>query len=198
MIQKTEEQIQAEEAAKAEAIAKEGEDKKDPLEGLLNELNISDQNKQLLRDLFNGIGGGIKLLNDRISTLESRPAQVQDTTPLDDLTPEQKYEILMARAQAPVAEANTQMWQSLLSRASGGGGGSSTGLEGLLNNAKQLEALRSILVPAPSPVMQAMERAQVAQIIAQTRLMNKVAGKETSDYLDKLEGALGGPGSEEE
>jgi len=42
-------------------------------------------------------------------------------------------------------------------------------------------------MPEPSPLQTAMEKANIQQMLAQTRLMNKVAGKQTSEYLDKLE-----------
>ncbi|KKK87801.1 hypothetical protein LCGC14_2749600, partial [marine sediment metagenome] len=78
--------------------------------------------------------------------------------------------------------------QTLLSRSSGGSGGGD--LAALAKSAESIQALRAILTPEASPIQVAMERAQVSQIISQTRLMNKVAGKETSDYLDKLEKSL--------
>ena len=45
-----------------------------------------------------------------------------------------------------------------------------------------------------------MEKAQIASVISQTRLMNKVAGKETDKYLDALAAELvgGETGGEEE
>ncbi|GAI83481.1 unnamed protein product [marine sediment metagenome] len=99
---------------------------------------------------------------------------------------------MMAKASGPAAEAQQGLLQALLTRSGGGGGGGSGGgdLAALAKSAESIQALRSILTPEASPIQIAMERAQVSQIISQTRLMNKVAGKETSDYLDKLEKSL--------
>ena len=50
--------------------------------------------------------------------------------------------------------------------------------------------LRSVIFPEPTALQMAMEKANVAQVLAQTRLMNKVSGKETDKYLDNLEKEL--------
>ncbi|GAI60519.1 unnamed protein product, partial [marine sediment metagenome] len=109
------------------------------------------------------------------------------------LNADQKYQVLIAKASAPAAAAQQGLLQALLSRASGGSGGD---LAALAKSAESIQALRAILSPPPSAIQIAMERAQVSQIISQTRLMNKVAGKETGDYLDKLEKSLAGEGEE--
>jgi len=111
------------------------------------------------------------------------------------LSADQKYQVMMAKASAPAAEAQQGVLQALLSRSSGGGGGGGD-LAALLKSADTIQALRSVITPAPTPIQEAMEKAQVEQVLAQTRLMNKVAGKATSAYLDKISEEMKSAGSE--
>lgn len=170
-----------------------GEDAQEPtIDELLNELPLKDEHKQLLVKLVSGMAGSLQAINARLDSVEKQPA-ADNPDLYSGLTADQKYQVLMAKASAPAAAAQQQLWQSLLSRAGGGSGGD---LAALAKSAESIQALRSILTPEASPIQIAMERAQVSQIISQTRLMNKVAGKETSDYLDKLEKTLSDEGGE--
>ncbi|MBA7664125.1 hypothetical protein ES703_72176 [subsurface metagenome] len=166
------------------------------IEKLFGELKLSDEGKKVMMDLFGGVATQMQQLNERVSNVESNGAgAAMDPGVLDGLTPDQKYNILMAKASAPAAAAQAQMWQGLVSGGLGGGskgaGGGAGGLDQILSSAKTLEALRSILVPPPSALQIAMERAQVAQMVSQSRLMNRVAGKKTDDYLDNIEKIIG-------
>ncbi len=166
------------------------------LEDMLKELPIPEKYKGVVQNLVAGILNGMVQINDRLAGLESKAPAAQDTPgAFEGLSPEQRYNILYARASAPAAEAQMQLYQGLLSGMRGNSGGGD--LATLAKSAESIQALRTILLPEASPIQVAMERAQVSQIIAQTRLMNKVAGKETSDYLDKLEkGLAAGEGEE--
>ena len=170
-----------------------GEDAQEPtIDELLNELPLKDEHKQLLVKLVSGMAGSLQAIDARLDSVEKQPA-ADNPDLYSGLTADQKYQVLMAKASAPAAAAQQQLWQSLLSRAGGGSGGD---LAALAKSAESIQALRAILTPEASPIQIAMERAQVSQIISQTRLMNKVAGKETSDYLDKLEKTLSDEGGE--
>ncbi|MBW8017887.1 MAG: hypothetical protein FVQ82_17085 [Planctomycetes bacterium] len=160
------------------------------IEELLNDLPIKKEQKELLVKLISGVAANLQQVGTRLDSLEKQPAQPAAENPdlYDGLSAEQKYQVLMAKASAPAATAQQGLLQALLSRSSGGSGGGD--LAALAKSAESITALRAILTPEASPIQVAMERAQVSQIISQTRLMNKVAGKETSDYLDKLEKSL--------
>jgi len=171
-----------------------GTDTPEPsIEELLNELPLKDEHKQLLVKVISGIAGSLQAINARLDSVEKQPA-ADNPDLYSGLSAEQKYQVLMAKASAPAAEAQQGLLQALLSRSSGGSGGGD--LAALAKSAESIQALRTILTPEASPIQIAMERAQVSQIISQTRLMNKVAGKETSDYLDKLEKSLAAEGEE--
>ena len=156
------------------------------LEDLFKDLPISDDQKKLLANVVGGIATGMAKLNERLSALETQPA-ADNPDLYAGLSPEQKYEVLMAKASAPAAAAQQGVLQALLARAGGGGG---SDLATLAKSAETIQSLRSLIFPEPSAMQLAMEKAQVAQVLAQTRLMNKVAGKATSDYLDKIEAEL--------
>ncbi|MBA7526689.1 hypothetical protein ES705_18856 [subsurface metagenome] len=179
---------------------KQSQDQEAPatLDDMLKELPIPEKYKALVQTLVTGVLNGMVKINDRLAGLESKAPAAQDTSEaFEGLSAEQRYNILYARASAPAAEAQMQLYQGLLSGMRGGGGGDSGGgIDQLLGSAEKIQALRALIIPEASPVQVAMERAQVSQIIAQTRLMNKVAGKETSDYLDKLEKGLASEGEE--
>ena len=159
------------------------------LDKLFDELKLSDESKQALIGLFSGVATQLQQANTRLAELEKNGARPVDPAAMEGLTAEQKYNIIMARASAPAAAAQTQMWQALLSSGVGGtnkpGGGSL--LDNLANSAKQLEVLRSVLIPAASPVENAMNQAMIAQTLANARLTNRIAGKASTDLLDKLE-----------
>ncbi len=172
-----------------------GEEVQEPsIEDLLNELPLKDEHKQLLVKMVSGIAGSLQAINARLDSVEKQPA-ADNPDLYSGLNADQKYQVLMAKASAPAAAAQQGLLQALLSR-SGGSGGGGGDLAALAKSAESIQSLRSILMPAASPIQIAMERAQVSQIISQTRLMNKVAGKETSDYLDKLEKSLTEEGEE--
>ena len=183
----TDEKAQAAEAA-AKAKKEAG-----TLEDLLDGVPISDEKKQVLSSLFEGLANNLAQINNRLADLETK-GDSADPEMLKDLTAEQKYNILLAKASAPAAAAQQNLLQAMVTR-SGSSGGSE--IEQLVGSAEKINALRSIFSPEPSPVQVAMEKAQIAQTIAQSRLVNKVAGKQTSDYLDKLEkDLLSEPGAE--
>ena len=162
------------------------------IEDLLKDLPLKEEQKALLAKVIGGVVVNLNQINTRLDTLEKQPA-TENPDIYSGLNPDQKYQVMMAKASAPAAAAQQGLLQALLSRSSGGGGGD---LAALAKSAESIQALRTILTPEASPIQIAMERAQVSQIISQTRLMNKVAGKETSDYLDKLEKSLAGEGAE--
>jgi hypothetical protein len=165
------------------------------LDDMLKELPIPDRYKNVVQNLVTGILNSMVQINDRLSGLESKAPAAQDNPDaFEGLTAEQRYNILYARASAPAAQAQMQLYQGLLTGVRGNSGGGD--LATLAKSAESIQALRTILLPEASPIQVAMERAQVSQILAQTRLMNKVAGKETSSYLDKLEKSLTGEGEE--
>ncbi|MBA7512111.1 hypothetical protein ES705_04130 [subsurface metagenome] len=172
-----------------------GEETQEPtIEDLVKELPLKDEHKQLLVKVVSGIAGSLQAINARLDSVEKQPA-ADNPDLYAGLSAEQKYQVLMAKASAPAAAAQQGVLQALLSRAGGGSGGGGD-LAALAKSAESIQALRTILTPEASPIQIALERAQVSQIISQTRLMNKVAGKETSDYLDKLEKSLADEGGE--
>ncbi|GAI61782.1 unnamed protein product [marine sediment metagenome] len=173
---------------------KPGEETPEPtIEDLLKDLPLKEEQKALLAKVIGGVVVNLNQLNTRLDTLEKQPA-ADNPDLYAGLSAEQKHQVLMAKASAPAAAAQQGLLQALLARSSGGSGGD---LAALAKSAESIQALRSILTPEASPIQIAMERAQVSQIISQTRLMNKVAGKETSDYLDKLEKSLADQEGEE-
>ncbi|GAI67254.1 unnamed protein product [marine sediment metagenome] len=170
-----------------------GEETQEPtIEDLLKDLPLKEEQKALLARVIGGVATNLTQINTRLESLEKQPA-ADNPDLYAGLNAEQKYQVLIAKASAPAAAAQQGLLQALLSRASGGGGGD---LAALAKSAESIQALRTILSPPPSAIQTAMERAQVSQIISQTRLMNKVAGKETGDYLDKLEKSLAEEGEE--
>ncbi|GAI72630.1 unnamed protein product [marine sediment metagenome] len=173
---------------------KPGEETPEPtIEDLLKDLPLKEEQKAILAKVIGGVAVSLNQINTRLDDLEKQPAP-ENPDIYSGLTADQKYQVLIARASAPAAAAQQNLLQSLLARSTGGGSGGD--LAALAKSAESIQALRTILSPEPSPIQMAMERAQVSQIISQTRLMNKVAGKETSDYLDKLEKDLAGEGGE--
>ena len=169
-----------------------GEETQEPtIEDLLKDLPLKAEQKALLTKVIGGVVVNLNQINARLDTMEKQPAQPAAENPdlYDGLSAEQRYQVLMAKASAPAAAAQQGLLQALLSRSTGGGSGGGD-LAALAKSAESIQALRAILTPEASPIQIALEREQVSQIISQTRLMNKVAGKETSEYLDKLEKSL--------
>lgn len=165
-------------------------------EDLLADLPLDDDKKKMVSNLVNGLVTSLNQISTRLETLEKQPAP-ENPDIYEGLSAEQKYQVMMAKASAPAAAAQQGLIQSLLARSVSGGGSE---IEQLINSADKIRALRDVFSPAPTVVQLAQEKAQVASIIAQTRLMNKVAGKETDKYLDALAAELigGENGSEEE
>ncbi len=178
---------------------KPGEDTQEPtIEELLNQLPLSDEHKALLAKVIGSVAANFSAINTRLESLEKQPA-TENPEIYEGLSAEQKYQVMMAKASAPAAGAQQGLLQALLSRAGGSGGGGGGGdLSNLVKSAETIQSLRAVIFPEPSPVQVAMEKAQISQVLAQTRLMNKVAGKATSEYLDKLEAGLEKTGGEEE
>ncbi|MBA7608636.1 hypothetical protein ES703_15815 [subsurface metagenome] len=160
------------------------------LEDTLNELPIPEKHKAVLTTLFTGMLQSMVQVNERITALESKPAVQDSPGAFEGLDAEQRYKILMARASAPAAQAQMELAKGLLAGVRGGNSGG--GLDELIKSAKGLSSLRDLLMPEPSALQMAMEKAQIQQTLAQTRLMNKVVGRESNVYLDKLEASLGG------
>ncbi len=173
------------------------EEKQGPtFEDLLADLPLDDEKKKMVSNLVNGLVTSLNQISTRLDTLEKQPA-TENPDIYEGLSAEQKYQVMMAKASAPAAAAQQGLIQSLLARSAGGGGSE---IEQLVSSADKIKALRDVFSPAPTVVQLAQEKAQVASIIAQTRLMNKVAGKETDKYLDALAAELvgGETGGEEE
>jgi len=166
------------------------------LESLFADLPIPDESKQALSNLFTNLVTTIAESNQRIAGLEARAAE-ENPKMYEGMTPDQVFQIQMAKAQAPAAAAQQQMWAAVLSRGSGGGGDQG-GIGGLVKSAEALNSLRNYLLPPATPTQMAMERAQVSQIIAQTRLMNRLTGKSADKYLDDLEKELAQQEKQEE
>jgi len=175
-----------------------GEDTPEPtIDDLLNELKLSDQGKKMLTMIISGVANNIKEISSRLDGLEKQPA-ADNPDIYAGLSAEQKYNVLIAKASGPAAAAQQGVLQSLLARLGGGGGGSGGDLSNLVKSAETIQGLRAVLSPEPTALQLAMEKAQVAQVLSQTRLMNKVAGKATSDYLDKIEAEIEGAKTEAE
>ncbi|MBA7611727.1 hypothetical protein ES703_18956 [subsurface metagenome] len=100
----------------------------------------------------------------------------------EGMTPDQVFQIQMAKAQAPAAAAQQQMWAAVLGRGGGGGGGDQGGFGALVKSAEALNSLRDYLLPPPTAQQLALEAAQIDQIKAQTRLMDRVTGKKVEDF----------------
>lgn len=156
----------------------EAEQKELTLESLFADLPIPDESKQALSNLFTNLVTTIAESNKRIAGLEARAAE-ENPKMYEGMTPEQVYNIQMTKAQAPTAAASQQMWAALLG---GRGGGDQAGLGGLVKSAEALNSLRDYLLPAPTAQQIALESAQIDQIKAQTRLMDRVTGKKVEEF----------------
>lgn len=171
------------------------EEKELTVDDLLADLPLDDKKKKVVSALLTGLVNNLTQINTRLDSLEKQPA-AENPDIYQGLNPDQKYKVMMARASAPAQAAQQGLLQALLSRAGSGGGSE---IDQLLGSAERIGKFREIFSPAPTAVQIAMEKAQISQVIAQTRLMNKVAGKETDKYLDKLAAELvGGETGEEE
>ncbi|GAI72059.1 unnamed protein product [marine sediment metagenome] len=149
------------------------------LEKLFADLPIPDESKQALSNLFTNLVSTIAASNQRIADLEAKPAE-ENPKMYEGMTPDQVFQIQMAKAQAPAAAAQQQMMAAVLSR--GGGGGDQGGFGALVKSAEALNSLRDYLLPPPTAQQMALEAAQIDQIKAQTRLMDRVTGKKVEDF----------------
>lgn len=164
------------------------EEKQGPtFDELLADLPLDDEKKKMVSNLVNGLVTSLNQINTRLETLEKQPAP-ESSDIYEGLSADQKYQVMMAKASAPAAAAQQGLIQALMSRSAGSNSGSE--IDQLVGSADKIRALRDVFSPAPTAVQIAMEKAQIAAVISQTRLMNKVAGKATSDYLDKLEAEI--------
>jgi len=178
--EEAEAKAKAEAEAKAEAKAEAGK-KEVTLEGIFADLPIPDESKQALSNLFTNLVSTIAQTNERLAAIEAKPSEFNATKyEGSGLTAEQIYNIEIAKAQAPAAAASQQMWAALLGR--GGGGGDQGGLGALVKSAEALNSLRDYLLPPPTAQQLALEAAQIDQIKAQTRLMDRVTGKKVEDF----------------
>lgn len=163
-------------------------------ESMLAELPITDEQKQALTNLVTNLVTSITQTNERLAAIEAKASEFNAKKYEGaGLSAEQIFSIEMAKATAPAAAAQQQLISAVLT----GRGGGDSGLGGLVKSAESLNTLRNFLLPQPSPLQVAQEKAQIHQMIAQTRLMNKVTGKQTDSYLDHLEKELGEEGEGE-
>ncbi len=166
--------------------AAEAEKKEVTFESMVDELPISDEHKQGLKNLVTNLATQVAAGNQKMAAMEatinelSLKANEATVKAYEGLSADQKYQIEMAKAAAPAQAAQSQMISQLL----GTGRGNTGGLEGLVKSAESLNSLRDFLLPPPTPQQLALEQAQIEQIRAQTRLMNKVTGKKVEDFVE--------------
>ena len=160
--------------------AAEAEKKEVTFESLLEGLPIPDEHKQALMNLVNNMVTSIAKTNERLAAIEAKPSEFNATKYEGaGLTAEQIFSIEMAKASAPAAAAQQQLISAVIS---GRGGSDSGGLGGLVKSAEALNSLRDYLLPPPTAQQIALEQAQIEQIKAQTRLMDRVTGKKVEDF----------------
>ena len=153
------------------------------LEDVFKDLPISDDQKKLLAGVIGGVAANLTQINTRLETLEKQPAN-ENPDLYAGLSPDQRYQVLMARASAPAAAAQQGLLQALLSRVGGGGGGGD--LAALAKSAASIQALRTILTPEVTPLQEAMEKAQDLKKPERERHRQKhdaSAGEITVSYL---------------
>ena len=177
----------------------EEEKKEVTLDSILKELPIPEEHKQAINNLLTNLATSVVETKQQLAEMNLKLDQVEagaskaTAETYKGLSADQIYQIEMAKATGPAQQAQHQLLQMMLggTRSSGGG------LDELIKDADKFNALRSIFAPPPTPLQIATDKAQVFQMLAQTRLMNKVIGKATDSYLDKLEAGLGEPEGEE-
>ena len=178
---------------------KEEEKKELTFDDILKDLPITDEAKQALTNVFTNLASSVVQTTQELVEVKAKLAEIATEASkataetYKGLTADQIYNIEMAKAAGPAQQAQFQLLQGLATRSQNPGGG----LDQLFQSAEKLTALRNFLTPPPSALQVAQEKAQIHQMIAQTRLMNKVTGKQTDSYLDHLEKELGGEGGEE-
>ena len=161
--------------------AAEAEKKEVTFESMLEGLPIPVEHKQALTNLVSNLVSSIAQTNERLAAMEAK-ADEFNAKKYDGsgLTGEQIYHIEMAKASAPAAAAQQQLISAVLGGRGGGGGDS--GLSSLVKSAEALNSLRDYLLPPPTTQQLALEAAQIDQIKAQTRLMDRVTGKKVEDF----------------
>jgi hypothetical protein len=170
-----------------------GEKQQPTLDDILKGLPIPDEHKQGLTNLLTNLASSVVQSTQEIAAVKTQLSQIETEVSkrtaetYKGLSADQIYQIEIAKASAPAHEAQMQLIQAMVGGTRNPGGG----LDQLIADADKLNALRSIFSPQPTPLQVAMEKTQIAQMLAQTRLMNKVAGRETDHYLETLEKGLG-------
>ena len=163
--------------------AAEAEKKEVTFESMLEGLPIPDKHKQALMNLVSNMVSSIAQTNERLAAIEAKAGEFNaNKYEGTGLSAEQIYSIEMAKANAPAAAAQQQLIRAVIGGRVGGGGDS--GLGGLVKNAEALNSLRSYLLPPATAQQIALEQAQIDQIKAQTRLMNRVTGKKVEEFIE--------------
>jgi len=158
------------------------------LEDIIGELPITDEHKQALTNLFTNLATQVVQSNEKMAVMEatinelSTKANEATAKAYEGLSADQKYNIEMAKAAAPAQAAQTQMISAMLGVGRNPGGG----LEELVKSAESLTSLRNFLLPPATPLQLAMEKAQVSQMIAQTRMMDKITGRASNKFVDTI------------
>lgn len=169
------------------------------IDEVLDQFPMPDEHKAVFKNLLTGVAQSIIQTNERLAGMETQITELATRSSeatskaLEGLSAEQVFQIEMAKAQGVSQTAQMKLLETMVASRNPGGGG----LEGLAKSADSINALRSILIPPATPLQEAMEKAQIASVISQTRLMNRLTGKTADEYLDKLETDLGGLGKEE-
>lgn len=165
------------------------------IDEVLDQFPVPVEHKKVLKTLLEGVANSLIQTNQQLAGMEAKVTELAARA--DEgaaksykdcgLSSEQVFQIEMAKTQAVAQSGTTKLLEAMVASRNPGAGG----LEGLAKSADSINALRSILIPPPTPLQEVMEKAQISQLLAQTRLMNKVTGKKADEYLDKLEASLG-------
>lgn len=171
----------------------ETEEKQPTLEDILEELPIPDEHRKALTNLFTNLASSVFDTRQQLAVMSAKLDQVAaegskaTAEAYKGLSAEQIYNIELAKATAPAQQAQYRLLEAMTGAGRNPGGG----LDELIKDADRLNALRSIFSPQPTALQVATEKAQVAQMLAQTRLMNKVVGKQVDGFLESIEKDLG-------
>ncbi|MBA7522501.1 hypothetical protein ES705_14620 [subsurface metagenome] len=168
--------------------AAEAEKKEVTFESMVAELPISEEHKQGLKNLVTNLATQVAAGNQKMAEMEatinelSTKANEATAKAYEGLSADQRYQIEMAKAAAPAQAAQTQMISAMLGTNRNPGGG----LEELVKSAESLNSLRNFLLPPATPLQLAMEKAQISQMIAQTRMMDKITGRASNKFVDTI------------
>lgn len=180
----------------------EGEKKQPTLDEILKDLPIPDEHKQGLTNLLTNLASSVVQSTQEITAVKTQLSQVatevskRTAETYKGLSADQIFQIEIAKANAPAQEAQMQLVQAMVAGTHSNPGGA---FEGLEQSAKSLNNLRQFLMPQPTSQQVALEDAQIDQIKAQTRLMNRLTGKVADKFVeDELaqEGQKGQEGKE--